>query len=57
MCLGQPVRIGVRDGRPVSALRVALSARQIAAAARPGGLDALTDDVRETLARAAVQIA
>jgi hypothetical protein len=54
--LGQPVRIGARDGRPLSALRVALSARQIAAAARPGGLDALTDGVRETLAKAAAQI-
>jgi hypothetical protein len=54
--LGQPVRIGVRDGRPVSALRVALSARQITAAARPGGLEALLDGVRETLARAAAQI-
>ncbi|MGZ3377048.1 MAG: hypothetical protein ACXU8S_10665 [Phenylobacterium sp.] len=56
--LGQPVRVGVRDGQAVSALRVALSARQIVAAARrPGALDALTDGLRDTLARTEAQIA
>jgi hypothetical protein len=57
--LGQPVPVGRRDGRPVSALRLAISARQLVeASGRPGGTDALAGRIADTLdlvaARAAV---
>jgi hypothetical protein len=48
--LGQPVPIGRRDGRPVSVLRLAISARQLVEAAQtPGAAEALTDRIEATL--------
>ena len=48
--LGQPVPIGRRDGRPVSALRLAISARQLVeAAGHPDGADALAGRIAATL--------
>lgn len=47
--LGQPVPIGCRDGRPVSALRLAISARQLVqAACEPQGAAALEREIRAT---------
>lgn len=48
--LGQPVPVGRRDGQPVSALRLAISARQLVEAARaPGAAQALIAQIEETL--------
>jgi len=56
--LGQPVPVGARDGVEVSALRLALSARQITAAlSRPRGETALIDRALAVLERTARQAA
>jgi hypothetical protein len=56
--LGQPVHIGRRAGEPVSALRLALGARQITAALASGdGGRSLIGEALGTLDRAAMQIA
>jgi hypothetical protein len=56
--LGQPAPVGVRGGRPVSVLRLSLSARQISAAlARPRGGEVLIEHALATLERTARQIA
>lgn len=48
--LGQPVPVGRRDGRPISALRLAISARQLVQAARdPDGADLLAGQIQQTL--------
>ncbi|CAN7366767.1 hypothetical protein LJR225_002241 [Phenylobacterium sp. LjRoot225] len=47
--LGQPVPIGRRAGKPVSALRLAISARQLVQAINePGGAEALERQIRRT---------
>ena len=53
--LGQPVAIGARDGQPVSALRLAISAGQVVEAAGPQGAEALAGSIRRTLAAVAAQ--
>jgi hypothetical protein len=56
--LGQPVPVGIRDGAPVSVLRLSLSARQIAIALnRPSGPDRLIDQALAALERTARQAA
>ena len=57
--LGQPVPIGRRDGQPISALRLGISARQLVqAASDPDGPASLACEIQDTLgvveARAAV---
>lgn len=48
--LGQPVPVGRRDGQPVSALRLALSARQLVQAADdPDGPASLACEIQDTL--------
>ena len=48
--LGQPVNVGLRDGQPVSALRLGISARQLVqATGSPEGAEALSRQIRETL--------
>jgi len=47
--LGQPVLCGERDGVPVSALRICVSARMIAAACANGGRSGALDDARAAL--------
>ncbi|MET3134189.1 hypothetical protein AAKU55_004484 [Oxalobacteraceae bacterium GrIS 1.11] len=47
--LGQPVLCGDRDGVPVSALRICVSARMIAAACAHGGQSSAVADAREAL--------
>lgn len=58
---GQPVPIGRRDGRPVSALRLAISARQLVqAVSQPGGAEALDREIFQafdTVATAALDLA
>jgi hypothetical protein len=56
--LGQPVPVGRRDGRPVSALRLAISARQLVeAAASEQALKALTQRIGAALEVVAVRAA
>jgi hypothetical protein len=56
--LGQPVAVGRRDGQPVSALRLAISARQlVVAVAAPAGAEALIRQIRDTLDLVEVQAA
>jgi hypothetical protein len=56
--LGQPVAVGARKGRPISVLRLSLSARQIAAGlANPRAADALIGQALATLERTARQVA
>jgi hypothetical protein len=50
--LGQPVALGVRDGIPISALRVCMSAR-LAAEALTGGEDAVIGRATDALAKTA----
>lgn len=46
--LGQPVPIGRREGKPVSALRLAISARQLVqATCEPGGAERLEHEIRK----------
>lgn len=48
--LGQPVPIGRRDGQPISALRLAVSARQLVqAASDPDGPATLACEIQDTL--------
>jgi len=50
LLLGQPVAIGRRAGGPVSALRLAISARQlVTAVAEPGGAEALDHQIGAAL--------
>jgi hypothetical protein len=53
--LGQPVPVGMRDGQPINALRLCLSARLAVDALAPGGPGeaAVIDSARETLAKTA----
>ena len=51
--LGQPVACGVRDGVPVSGLRLCVSAPMIVVACRPGGADAVLADALAALDRIA----
>jgi hypothetical protein len=54
--LGQPVGIGARDGRPLTALRLSASARLIVEAlATPGGGDAVIARARAALAATAAE--
>lgn len=56
--LGQPVVIGERDGRPLSVLRVAISARQLASAANGegGGLLRQVDDAFDRIEDAVCEL-
>jgi len=48
--LGQPVPVGRRDGQPISALRLAISARQLVqAASDPDGPASLACEIQDTL--------
>jgi hypothetical protein len=49
MHLGQPVYCGERDGEPVNALRLCLSARLIVAACADGHADAIIADALAVL--------
>jgi hypothetical protein len=54
--LGQPVAIGARDGRPLTALRLSASARLIVEAlATPGGCEAVIERARAALAATSAQ--
>lgn len=55
--LGQPVPVGERDGRPISVLRLAISARQLVQAAEPGGSAKLAQEVEATLEAVAARLA
>ena len=57
LVLGQPVQVGRREGQPVMALRLAISARQIVKAARhPAGAAQLAQSADQALARVALAV-